>query len=178
MRFINKVVIHFTILFSMVFAFSIGDLKAMTNNDQNNENHIKINISIFSGTPQRMESEKENDGESLLLVQCTPFTDKMELEKSLNALTGLGIAGLKVSPFANSENLLGSNSLDKVNWMKDEIIMKVSIAESQGNTLPVNGKISFFDTQEKKLFDKSFSLGKDKCIAALFKKQKKLIVLR
>jgi hypothetical protein len=177
MRSIHKVVIYFTFLFPMVLTSGTGDLKAMAGNGQKNENQIKLNISIFSGTPKIIEAEKGIDEESLLLIQCAPFTNKMELEINLNALTGPGISGLTVNPFANSENLLGSDSLDNVNWIKDEIVMKVSISESQGNTLPVNGKISFFDMKEKKPHDKSFSLEKDKCIAALFKKQEKLIVM-
>lgn len=177
---IKKILITISILtfiFSTTFAHSPGEPKNRTAAEKEASEPLQLNISLFFGITKKEETLKEKKNEELLLLKCKPFNDKKELENHLKSLTAIGPADLTLNRFAHSESVLNTAELEKINWMKDGILMKVSIPGDSAGSLPLTGSVSFFDSLEKKTHNKPFSLKKDECIAALFKKDEKLLVL-
>ncbi len=175
---IKKILITLSILtfiFFTLFADSQGNQKSTDITEKENNKALKVNISLFAGLTKSTLKGFEKD--ELLLLECKPFNSKKELENHLNSLKKIDQAGLTITRFAYSESVPNTHELEKVNWMKDDIMMNVSLSESSGVSLPVIGKVSFFDTRDKKTHTKPFSLKKGGCIAALFKKHETLIVL-
>lgn len=145
--------------------------------DSRGSSEVKLSISIFSGTFKTGDVSKKIPEQDPVVFSCTTFSDKNDLVNRLNPLVNGTIKGLTLNPFAKSENLLESHTLDTINWMKDRIIMNVSLEDTSDTSPPVKGNIHFYDTRKNVKHIKPFSLEKGKCIAALYKSREKLLVM-
>lgn len=166
-----------TFIFATMFADTPGYQKDSAAYEKDNSSAYKLNISLFSGLVNMKGPWKGLKNDELILLGCKPFNGKRELENYLSSLSEMGLANIALKRFAHSESIPNAHEFEKVNWMKDEIMMNVSLSESAGVFLPVTGKVSFFDTNDKSTHEKIFSLKKDECVAAMFKKRENLIVL-
>jgi hypothetical protein len=145
--------------------------------DNSRNSKVKLSISIFSGTFKTGDVSKKIPGQDLTVLSCKTFADKSDLINCLDPLLNGTIKGLTLNRFAKSENLPEAHTLDTINWMKDRIIMKVSLENTPGTPLPLKGNIHFYDTRQNVKHIKPFSLEKGKCIAALYKSREKLLVM-